>query len=184
MRKEGSCKTGGDRVEPQPVSNPRPHESSPPSGQRAAVVGLWAVAALAWLLPEGYKLLFRTHAKPIPVVYESRERGRLAWSPPRALEAPESRQGRVLNSDGTPGPPVGGWAGLLLGNPLDLNTATVEDLEALPGVGPKLAGVIAETRAKLGSFRDVEDLLAVPGVGPKTLERLRPFVRAGRAGAM
>ncbi len=59
---------------------------------------------------------------------------------------------------------------------LDLNTASVEELERLPGIGPRTAQAIVDYRLKHGPFRRLEDLLAVPGIGPATLERLRPLV--------
>ncbi len=60
--------------------------------------------------------------------------------------------------------------------PLDINRATAEELEALPGIGPTLAQRILTYRAEHGPFHKVEDLLAVPGIGPATLERLRPYL--------
>jgi competence protein ComEA len=60
--------------------------------------------------------------------------------------------------------------------PLNLNTATAEQLEALPGVGPSLAQAIVGYRRQSGGFRRVEDLEAVPGIGPKRLADLRPYV--------
>lgn len=60
---------------------------------------------------------------------------------------------------------------------LDLNHATVAELDALPGIGPVLAARIVEHRRRNGPFRDVDELLAVPGIGPRLLERLRPALR-------
>ena len=60
--------------------------------------------------------------------------------------------------------------------PLDVNAASVADLEALPGIGPVLAGRIVEYRQMHGRFQRVEDLLEVKGIGPRLLERLRPLV--------
>jgi len=60
---------------------------------------------------------------------------------------------------------------------LDVNTATAADLEALPGIGPVLAGRIVEHRRTHGRFEGLEDLLEVEGVGPRLLERLRPLLR-------
>ncbi len=59
---------------------------------------------------------------------------------------------------------------------LDLNRASAEELEALPGIGPSRAEAVVRWRAEHGSFRNLEDLLEVPGIGPATLERLRSLV--------
>jgi competence protein ComEA len=63
---------------------------------------------------------------------------------------------------------------LTLGLPLDLNTASAADLEALPGLGPALAQRIVDYRRQHGPFKKIEDLEQVPGLGPKKLERLKP----------
>lgn len=60
---------------------------------------------------------------------------------------------------------------------LDLNTATAEQLESLPGVGPVLAADIIAWRDEHGPFTDVAQLQEVSGVGPRTHERLAPLVR-------
>jgi competence ComEA-like helix-hairpin-helix protein len=62
---------------------------------------------------------------------------------------------------------------------VDLNQAGFAELDALPGIGPVLAGRILQHRAAHGPFREPEDLLAVPGIGPRLFERLRPRVRVG-----
>ncbi|MBI4400215.1 MAG: helix-hairpin-helix domain-containing protein [Nitrospirae bacterium] len=59
---------------------------------------------------------------------------------------------------------------------LDLNRATVEQLQALPGIGEVLAQRIVERRQARGSFRTVDELRDVKGIGAKKLERLRPLV--------
>ncbi len=59
---------------------------------------------------------------------------------------------------------------------LDLNRATGEDLDALPGVGPKLVERIMEYRQSVGVFHTLEELRAVKGIGKKTFERIRPLV--------
>ena len=60
--------------------------------------------------------------------------------------------------------------------PVDLNTATVKELEQLPGIGPTTANAIVQFRTKSGRFRRVEDLLAVRGISEAKLEKLRPYI--------
>jgi competence ComEA-like helix-hairpin-helix protein len=62
---------------------------------------------------------------------------------------------------------------------LDLNAATAEELDALPGVGPATAAKILEYRAAHGGFGAVDELDAVSGIGPATLEKIRPLVTVG-----
>ncbi len=60
--------------------------------------------------------------------------------------------------------------------PLDLNTATVEQLNDLPGIGPTTAKAIIEKRTAAGRFRSVDDLLSVKGIGPSKLDAIRGSV--------
>jgi competence protein ComEA len=60
--------------------------------------------------------------------------------------------------------------------PLDLNTATLEQLETLPGVGPATAKAILDERAKRGRFGSVDELLDVRGIGPAKLDAIRELV--------
>ena len=60
--------------------------------------------------------------------------------------------------------------------PIDLNSATIEQLEQLPSVGPGVAKAIVDFREKSGPFRRVEDLLAIRGITKQRLEKIRPYV--------
>lgn len=60
--------------------------------------------------------------------------------------------------------------------PIDLNLASVKELQELPGVGPVTAQRIIDLREKSGRFHRVEDLLAVRGISQKKLDALRPYV--------
>jgi competence protein ComEA len=60
--------------------------------------------------------------------------------------------------------------------PVSLNSATLEQLDALPGVGPSIAQQIITYRETNGPFTSVEQLTDVPGIGPAKLEQLRPLV--------
>ena len=62
--------------------------------------------------------------------------------------------------------------------PVDLNTATAEQLDALPGVGPVTAQKIIDYRTRNGPFRSVDDLDAIPGIGPARIDNLRGLVIA------
>jgi competence protein ComEA len=59
---------------------------------------------------------------------------------------------------------------------VNLNTAGVEELTALPGIGPSYAKRIVDFREKNGPFKKVEDLLNVQGIGEKTLDKIRERV--------
>ena len=59
---------------------------------------------------------------------------------------------------------------------VNLNTATVEQLDALPGVGPATARAIVSYRTRRGPFAKVEDLLNIDGIGPKKLESIKAHV--------
>jgi competence protein ComEA len=71
--------------------------------------------------------------------------------------------------------PVGDAASTPSG-PVNLNTATLEQLDALPGVGPATAKAIIAERERRGGFRSVDDLLDVRGIGPAKLDALRDLV--------
>ncbi|MFN9978081.1 MAG: ComEA family DNA-binding protein, partial [Phycisphaerae bacterium] len=59
---------------------------------------------------------------------------------------------------------------------INVNTASIAELESLPGVGPKLAQRLLDDRAKNGSYKSLKDLDRVSGIGTKTLERLAPLI--------
>jgi competence protein ComEA len=77
---------------------------------------------------------------------------------------------RGLPAAGAGGPPAAA------AGPVSLNSATLEQLDALPGVGPTTAQQILDYRTEHGAFRSVDELDAVPGIGPARLEQLRELV--------
>lgn len=80
---------------------------------------------------------------------------------------PATAPGTASAADPAAGAPQG---------PVHLNTATLEELDTLPGVGPATAQKILDFRSKHGAFASVDELDAVPGIGPARLEQLRELV--------
>jgi competence protein ComEA len=97
----------------------------------------------------------------------------LFGQPPPAVDP-----GAVSGTAGGTTDPAGG-APAAAGTPIDVNTATVEQLETLPGIGPTLAGAIVQERVRNGPFRSVDDLNRVPGIGDGRLAQLRDLVTVG-----
>ena len=65
---------------------------------------------------------------------------------------------------------------ITIGAPINLNTATAEQLATIPGVGPRMAERIIDYRQKSGAFKKVEDLMNVSGIGEKNFLKMRPLV--------
>jgi len=84
-----------------------------------------------------------------------------------------SRVARVGGSSSAGGRPSAPGAPVA---PISLSSATVEELDELPGVGPITAQKIVDYRAEHGPFASVDDLDAVPGIGPTRIEQLRELV--------
>ena len=80
-------------------------------------------------------------------------------------------------SAATAGAPGSQGAGGAAGTPLSLSSATLEQLDALDGIGPTLAARILEYRDSQGGFRSVDQLREVAGIGDKRFEALRKAVR-------
>lgn len=116
----------------------------------------------------------------------------LAWSWNRALRAgpidrPSSRvmMTRALDTD-RPGSPAVTPAVATPVTPrldavrrIDVNTATLAELDMLPGVGPAIGRRIIDDREANGPFASVDDLQRVSGIGPRTVEKIKPIAVAG-----
>ncbi|MFP8872945.1 MAG: ComEA family DNA-binding protein, partial [Myxococcota bacterium] len=64
-------------------------------------------------------------------------------------------------------------------SPVNLNTASVSELESLPGIGEVRARAIIAERKQRGGFRSLDQLGEVKGFGPRLIERLRPYLTLG-----
>jgi competence protein ComEA len=60
--------------------------------------------------------------------------------------------------------------------PVNLNTATAAQLEALPGIGARTAALIVDYRQKNGGFKKIEELMNIRGVGEKSFLKLKPLI--------
>ncbi len=72
--------------------------------------------------------------------------------------------------------PLEGKKKLLLGIPINLNTATSDDLSSLPGIGPHIADEVILFRKSCGTFSKIEDLKAVNGIGEKRLKKIEKYL--------
>jgi competence protein ComEA len=79
------------------------------------------------------------------------------------------RGSQAPGTPGSPGAPVPGTT-------VHLNSATLEQLDELPGIGPVTAQQILDYRTANGAFQSIDELDAVPGIGPARLEQMRPLV--------
>ena len=134
-------------------------------GMFAATVGV--VLWIGWTLPTSFD---REHSRLAESLESSKSKtssgsGHVAMVNPSPVASLADQPSTV------PAPKRSPPQGLL-----DLNRATGQDLDALPGVGPKLAERIMEYRESVGVFHTLEELRAVKGIGKKTFERIRPLV--------
>jgi competence protein ComEA len=94
-----------------------------------------------------------------------------------AAKLEDGRQVLVPRRGAAPAAAGGSAAALAEGQPLDLNTASPEQLDQLDGIGPGMAAAILKYRDQHGGFGSVEELGEVPGIGEKRLASLREQVR-------
>lgn len=75
--------------------------------------------------------------------------------------------------------PVRSSASHVSGGRININTATVEELDALPGIGPTTAKSIVNYRLEHGRFQFPQDIQNVPGIGPVTYDKIKDLIIVG-----
>jgi comEA protein len=118
-----------------------------------------------------------THPPNLAEVWTLAER---PGQPAESKKALGSGSSISVGADGSSN--IGRMAGaqlMVLGLALDLNQATAEDLQAVPGIGPALARRIITYREGHGPFAKLEDLLEVKGIGEKSLAKIQQYLAIG-----
>jgi competence protein ComEA len=179
----------GGRSSPAPLVLPKagPAGSSAPAPDTGvstsapdSTVAVHAAGAVAhpglYVLPGGSRVADVVAAAGGPVTDADLDQVNLATKVADGDRVHVPRQGEVVAVAG-PAPEGGGGSPSSKPPSVDLNAASAEQLEDLPGIGPALANAIVDHRTRHGRFRAVDDLLDVRGIGPAKLDGLRDLVR-------
>ena len=75
-------------------------------------------------------------------------------------------------------PGLGGTEHINLGR-ININTATADELDSLPGIGPTTAQSIVDYRVENGPFQSIEEIMRVPGIGPATYDLIKNLITVG-----
>lgn len=153
---------------------------------RASII-LVAVAVTCFILVPVYGV------RPIEVVHVTNEVVTVATATPRpaptASPTPEPAGGAAGSSaaaseapapEASPAPaeePV--LEEVLVEKSVDLNQASLEELDRLPGIGPALGQRIIDYREQNNGFYDIEEIMEVSGIGEKTFQKLEPYIYVG-----
>jgi competence protein ComEA len=133
-------------------------------GMFAATMGV--VFWIGWTLPTSFD---REHDLVVASLEGSKSE--IASGSGSATVMSPSAVSSLSDQQATPAVPKRSHGGLL-----NLNRATEQDFDALPGIGPQLAERIMEYRQSVGGFQSLDELRAVKGIGKRKLERIRPLV--------
>ncbi len=174
LPRAGAEPTGGG-ASPSPTGLPTGPPTGPPTGLATVHVAGAVVSPGVYSLPAGARVADAVTAAGGPLAEAELDRLNLAARVADGDRVAVPRRGDPAagSSDGAAAGPVT----TAVAGPIDLNTATVEQLDTLPGVGPATAQAIVSYRTRHGRFRSVTELLEVPGIGPTKLEAVRALVK-------
>jgi competence protein ComEA len=145
---------------------------------RALAANRWAAPALRVVaLGGGLALLALIGVAAASPSTTSATGAASVFAPIPSLSADPASTPPQLPTTASPPPPTTSPAVPPSEEPVILNLATAEELQRLPGIGPKKAQAILALRQRMGRFRQIEDLMKVKGIGRATVKRLRPKVR-------
>jgi len=101
-----------------------------------------------------------------------------------AARLEDGQQLNIPYGSGSAGPPAAVFAGAATAAPssddlININTASAEELDALPGIGPTTAQKIIDYRVEHGNFQSIEDIMNVSGIGPATFDRIKDLITVG-----
>ena len=132
--------------------------------------GILAAVLLAFLL--GFALGRNTREGSVSVYYG-------AFTPPELTASAEKRQTVAADASDGSEPATETTSAPTESDPVNINTASLEDLQRLPGVGPVIAQRIIDYRETNGPFSNVEALINVKGIGEKTLAKILEYACTG-----
>ena len=154
---------------------------------RASII-LVAVAVTCFILVPVYGV------RPIELVHVTNEVVAVATATPEpaptASPTPEPAAGTAAASSAAPSEEVPSEASpapaeepvleeVLVEKSVDINQASLEELDRLPGIGPALGQRIIDYREQNNGFYDIEEIMEVSGIGEKTFQKLEPYIYVG-----
>lgn len=158
---------------PVPSPTPEPRSSPTPAPLRVYISGA-VTRPDVYLLPPGSIVKDALGAAGGPTGEADLDRLNLAMELRDQQQVHVPRRGEAAQAVAPPG--GADPEGALSGGPININAATIEELDALPGVGPAIAGRIVEYREAYGPFAAIEEITNVRGIGPATFEEIKDLI--------